>query len=156
MFFRIPGSIHAQAPKDKRCEVHHCALQVFRVLRLQSYLSRAGVASRRRSTELIESGQVWVNGRVVREAGFRIDPEKDGVRFKGRKVVVEKKVYYLFHKPRGVLTTVKDTHGRRTVADFFRSVPFRLYPVGRLDKESTGLLIMTNDGDLANRLTHPR
>ena len=125
-------------------------------MRLQSFLSKSGVCSRRKAAELVKEGAVQVNGKPVLEPGFAVDPEKDQVLFQGKPVEAEGKLYFLFHKPRGVISTASDTHGRRTVVDFFRSVPARLYPVGRLDADTTGLLILTNDGDFANRLMHPR
>ena len=125
-------------------------------MRLQSYLSKCGVTSRRKAAELVEQGKVTVNGQVVKEPGFAMDPEKDKVIFGGKTVHTHEKAYYMFHKPRNVITTVSDTHGRKTVADYFKKFSERLYPVGRLDRDTTGLLIMTNDGDFALRMTHPR
>lgn len=124
-------------------------------MRLQSYLSKSGVTSRRKAADLIKAGGVTVNGAKVTEPGFAVDPEKDTIVCKGEGVQPTDKVYFLFHKPKAVITTVTDTHGRKTVADFFKHLPYRLYPVGRLDQDTTGLLIMTNDGDFANRLIHP-
>lgn len=124
-------------------------------MRLQSYLADAGVASRRRSAELIESGLVKVNGQIVRAPGHAVDAEKDVIEFKGQKVRPEALHYYLFHKPINVITTAADEQGRKKVTDFFRKVNARVFPVGRLDRNSTGLLIMTNDGALANGLMHP-
>lgn len=124
-------------------------------MRLQSYLADAGVASRRKSAELIEAGLVKVNGEVVKAAGHPIDPDKDKVEFKGRAVKPEACEYYIFHKPMNVITTAADEQGRKKVTDFFTKVKARVFPVGRLDRNSTGLLIMTNDGALANGLMHP-
>lgn len=124
--------------------------------RLQSVLSHAGVASRRHAAELIELGKVSVDGQVVRERGFRIDPAKHEITVNGRAIPKSSgKFYFLFNKPKGVITTVTDTHGRRKVMDYFPGIKVRLFPVGRLDKDTTGLLIVTNDGDMAHRLTHP-
>ena len=127
--------------------------------RLQVVLARFGIASRRGVIEIIESGKVEVNGQVVREKGFRINASKDTVKVDGREFSLEEsspeKVYYLFYKPKGVMTTLQDPHAERTVADFFKDVPARLFPVGRLDRDTTGLLLMTNDGELSFRLTHP-
>jgi pseudouridine synthase len=97
-----------------------------------------------------------VNGEVVREPGRAVDPGRDTVAFEGREVRPQEKLYFAFHKPRGVITTLKDTHGRRTVADFFRSIGARVYPVGRLDRDTSGLLLVTNDGDFALKVGHPR
>jgi 23S rRNA pseudouridine2605 synthase len=126
--------------------------------RIQKLLSRAGVASRRKAEELIEQGHVTVNGRRVTELGTKVDPSKDEVRVRGALVAdVADRVYYVLFKPAGCVTTLSDPEGRRTVADFLgRSVIERVYPVGRLDYDAEGALILTNDGDLAHRLMHPR
>lgn len=124
-------------------------------MRLQSFLADAGVASRRKSAELIEQGLVKVNGEVVKAAGHRIDPKTDKVEYKNKQVHPEQNEYYLFYKPMNVITTADDEQGRKKVTDFFTKVRARVFPVGRLDRNSTGLLIMTNDGALANRLMHP-
>lgn len=125
--------------------------------RLQKYLARCGVASRRRSEEMIKQGLVKVNGQIVSEMGFQVRAEKDRVEVQGKKVVPEKrKVYFLLNKPSGVVTTLDDPQGRQKVTDLLKGVPERVYPVGRLDYHSEGLLLLTNDGELAYRLTHPR
>ncbi|MBX6378762.1 MAG: rRNA pseudouridine synthase, partial [Clostridia bacterium] len=124
--------------------------------RLQRFLARCGAASRRRAEELIVAGRVSVNGRVVRELGTKVDPQRDDVRLDGRRLRPEPPVYLLLHKPRGVLTTLRDPQGRPTVAELVRDVGARVFPVGRLDWDSSGLLLMTNDGELAARLMHPR
>lgn len=126
--------------------------------RLQVALARHGIASRRGVVELIEAGQVTVNGEVVREKGFRVKPD-DRLAVEGRELSGEEsreKRTYMLYKPKGVMTTLQDPHAERTVADFFQDVSVRLFPVGRLDRDTTGLLLMTNDGDLAFRLTHPK
>ena len=123
--------------------------------RLQKYLARAGVASRRRSEDLVREGRVRVNRRVVTEMGLRVGPG-DEVTVDGRPVrLAERRVYYALNKPPGYLSTAYDEHGRPTVLDL---VPDRerIYPVGRLDLDSEGLILLTNDGELANRLLHPR
>lgn len=126
-------------------------------VRLQKLLSAAGIASRRAAEVLIEQGRVSVNGETVRELGTRADPERDEVRVDGRLVKRASRTrYLLLNKPRGYLTTRSDPHGRRTVLDLLQGVREYVYPVGRLDAESEGLLILTNDGELAARLTHPR
>ena len=125
-------------------------------MRLQSFLARSGVASRRNVLEEIEAGKVKVNGSIVRIPSYPIFPDRDRVSYCDQEVKLEEKVYYLFNKPKGVITTVEDTHGRKTVLDYFKDVKERLYPVGRLDQDTTGLLILTNDGDLGLSLTHPR
>ena len=125
--------------------------------RLQKFLSRAGVASRRRAEELIREGKVRVNGRVVTELGVKIDPDKDRVQVEGRRVgVPQPPVTLMLHKPHGCVSTTRDPQGRRTVMDLVPRDYGRLYPVGRLDYDATGLMLLTNDGELAQRLTHPR
>lgn len=123
--------------------------------RLQKYMARCGVDSRRKCEELIAGGRVEVNGRVVREPGVKVDPRRDRVRVDGRVLAAERNAYYLHYKMKGVTTTVSDDLGRRTVMDCIPEVGGRVYPVGRLDRETEGLLLFTNDGALANRLTHP-
>lgn len=124
--------------------------------RLQKVMAQAGVASRRKSEELIRSGKVRVNGMVVTELGVKVDPLQDVIEVEGRPALQEKKRYLLFHKPQGVITSLIDPHGRPVVADYLTSVSERVYPVGRLDSDSEGLLLLTNDGELANRMAHPR
>ena len=126
--------------------------------RLQNVLAHAGVASRRGAAAIIEAGRVTVDGIVVREPGLRVDAEKSSVSVDGRAVgAPERKRTIMLYKPVGVLSTVSDPFGGKTVADMLRGkVKERLVPVGRLDKDSEGLLLMTNDGDLALKLTHPR
>jgi 23S rRNA pseudouridine2605 synthase len=126
-------------------------------MRLAKYLAHAGVASRRAAEEIVRAGRVTVGGEVVTDPARDVD-DGSGVAVDGRPLHgPEPRVVYALNKPRGVVSTAKDTHGRRTVVDL---VPAkggaRLYPVGRLDADATGLLLLTNDGDLANRLTHPR
>lgn len=125
-------------------------------MRLQSFLAQSGVTSRRNVIDELEAGKVKVNGDIVRIPSYPIYPGKDEVTYEGQPVKLSSnKLYFIFNKPRGVITTAKDTHGRKTVLDFFKHVKERLYPVGRLDQETTGLLLITNDGDLANKLMHP-
>jgi len=124
--------------------------------RLQKFLAQAGVASRRQSEELIREGRVTVNGRVVTQLGTKVDPARDQVRVDGRHIrSTEEHVYIVLNKPRGVLSTMQDSRGRRALGDLV-SVPARVYPVGRLDATSEGLILLTDDGELANLLTHPR
>lgn len=125
--------------------------------RLQKYLASAGVASRRASEKLILEGKVAVNGKVVKELGTKVIPGKDKVTVDGKSVRTEEQlVYYLMNKPAGYLTTVKDTHDRPTVMDLLAGIPYRVFPVGRLDFETEGLLLLTNDGEFAYRMTHPK
>jgi len=125
-------------------------------IRLNKYLASCGVASRRTCTELIEQGLVQVDGQTIMEGGFRLNP-KSVVTFKGKTVKPEtKKVYLLLNKPKNYVTTVQDERGRKTVMDLIRAdIPERIYPIGRLDRTTTGLLLLTNDGDLAEKLAHP-
>lgn len=126
-------------------------------MRLQKYLAGAGIASRRKCEEYIAMGRVEVNGQTVREPGFIVDPAIDKVKYMGKNIAAaEKKVYIMLNKPAGCVSTCKDEKGRATVMQFISEIKERLYPVGRLDFTSEGLLLLTNDGELANRLTHPR
>lgn len=125
--------------------------------RLQKILSAAGVASRRTAETLIEQGRVSVNGEVVREMGTKADPETDDIRVDGRRIrAAQRKRYILLNKPRGYVTTRSDPGKRPTVMDLLAGIKEYVYPVGRLDYDSEGLLLLTNDGELAARLTHPR
>ena len=124
-------------------------------IRLQKHLSQCGIASRRKAEELIENGRVRINGRIA-SLGDKVDPKRDKVSVNGKNVVaVTEKVYIMLHKPRGFVTTMKDELDRKCVSDLVKNVGTKVYPVGRLDRNSEGLLIMTNDGELANALTHP-
>lgn len=124
-------------------------------MRLQKYLALCGVASRRHAEEMIAQGMVQVNGQTIREMGVQVE-DGDIVCVHGERVQPEtEKRYVLYHKPMGEVTTVSDPKGRDTVMDHFRDYPVRLYPIGRLDYDSEGLLLLTNDGALTQRLTHP-
>jgi 23S rRNA pseudouridine2605 synthase len=125
-------------------------------MRLVKYLAHAGVASRRAAEPLIAAGRVSVDGEVVTDPARDVD-DRNIVSFDGRVLAgAEPHVVYVLHKPLGVLSTVSDTHGRPTVVELVPAGSLRLYPVGRLDSDSSGLILLTNDGELANRLTHPR
>ncbi len=126
--------------------------------RLQNILARAGVASRRHAAEIIAAGRVTVDGLVVREAGARVNPDEATIALDGKVLASEEtKRTILLYKPVGVLSSMSDPFGGKTVADLIRGqIPERVVPVGRLDKDSEGLLLMSNDGDLVNRLTHPK
>jgi 23S rRNA pseudouridine2605 synthase len=127
------------------------------LMRLQKIIAQAGIASRRKAEELITAGAVTLNGKVVKELGTKADPQKDHIKVGGRLIrFIHPPTYLLFHKPKGVVTTLSDPQGRPTVSDFLRGVKARVYPVGRLDYDSEGLLLLTNDGELAHALMHPR
>ena len=124
-------------------------------MRLQKYLAQCGVASRRHAEEMITAGLISVNGQVVTQLGTQVN-EGDEVRVNGETVKQEAvKKYVIYHKPAGEVTTVSDPEGRTTVLDHFKDYPVRLFPVGRLDYDSEGLLLLTNDGDLAEKMMHP-
>ena len=126
------------------------------MLRLQKYLAEAGIASRRASEELITAGRVSVNGNTA-TLGMSIDPETDTVLFDGKPVKQEEEIItIMLNKPKGVVSTSDDPQGRKTVQEYVKDIPARLYNVGRLDINSEGLLLMTNDGELAHRMTHPK
>ena len=125
-------------------------------MRLQHFLATAGVASRRHGERLMAAGRVAVNGQIVKKQGATVDPERDVVEVDGERIETEKKFYALLNKPAGYLSTVTDSRGRRTVSELTADLPARLYPVGRLDKDTEGVLLMTNDGALCHQLTHPK
>lgn len=125
--------------------------------RLQKIIAAAGICSRRAAEELILAGKVQVNDRVVRQLGTKADPGRDEIRIDGRLITTEvERVYLMLNKPAGYVTTLKDPEGRPVVTDLVRDVGQRVYPVGRLDYDSEGLLILTNDGSFAERVQHPR
>lgn len=123
--------------------------------RLAKYLAQAGIASRRKSELLILAGQVTVNGQVEKNVATNVDPTTDIIQVRGRKIAAEKKVYYILNKPVGYVCSLFDEHNKNKVTDLLPKEE-KIWPVGRLDKDSSGLLILTNDGDLTNLLTHPR
>ncbi len=127
------------------------------MVRLQKYLASCGVASRRGAEEIIKQGRVCVNGEVVTQMGVTVDENYDKITVDGEIVRQEnKKMYIMLNKPEGFVTTVSDDKGRPTVLDLVSDVPARIYPVGRLDYDTEGLLLLTNDGDLTFKLTHPK
>ena len=126
------------------------------MIRLQKYLANAGVCSRRAAEVLIRSGRVSIDGEIVTELGSKVDPYTNEIRVDKTRILWEKSpIYLLLNKPKGFLTTVSDPYGRTTVMDLLERIPGRVYPIGRLDKDSEGLLLFTNDGALAHRLLHP-
>lgn len=126
-------------------------------IRLEKYLAESGAASRRRSKAIISAGRVTVNGETVLIPGTRVEPDVDIVELDGERVLPEaKRVYIMLHKPAGYLSTARDERNRPTVLDLLSDIPVRVYPVGRLDADTEGLLLFTNDGAFAHKLTHPR
>lgn len=126
-------------------------------IRLNKYLSESGAASRRRADEYINAGRVMVNGKKVFELGTRVVPGVDRVHLDGKPVKEQtSKVYIMFHKPKNIVTTMEDPEGRPTIADFFRKLPVRVFPVGRLDWDTEGLILLTNDGDFSQKVMHPK
>lgn len=123
--------------------------------RLQKILAAAGIASRREAEKIITAGRVRVNGKVVTELGSKFDPDRTRIMVDGKPIKAESKAYYMFYKPRGVVTTMSDPENRRSIADFVKDLPERVFPVGRLDYNTEGLLLLTNDGALAQALMHP-
>ena len=129
------------------------------MIRLNSFIAKAGICSRRKADILISQGKIKVNGKVVKQLGLQIDLSKDVVEYNGKILKIkERNTYVLLNKPRGYITTSRDERGRKTVIDLLSPdlKNKRLFPVGRLDKDTTGLLILTDDGELANKLMHPR
>ena len=124
--------------------------------RLQKVLSQAGIASRRKCEEYIVSGRVEVNNEKVTTLGVKVDPYTDEIKVDGKRIRMEKPVYVLFNKPKGVITSSADPEGRKIVTDYMKDIAQRVYPIGRLDYDTEGLLLLTNDGEFANLLTHPR
>uniref|UniRef100_A0A7C4U661 Pseudouridine synthase n=1 Tax=candidate division WOR-3 bacterium TaxID=2052148 RepID=A0A7C4U661_UNCW3 len=126
-------------------------------MRISQFLSQAGITSRRKAEKLVLKGLVRVNGKVIRDLSYKINPYKDTVLFDGKKIELKKdRNYFIFYKPVNVLTASNDRYGRKLVKDYFKDFKGRLFPAGRLDYNSEGLLIMTDDGELTYRLTHPR
>ena len=124
-------------------------------VRLNKFIANSGVCSRREADTLIQAGVVTVNGQVVTELGTKVNIFTDDIRFNGERLKGEEKVYIVMNKPKGFVTTASDPHAEKTVVDLVKNCPTRVYPVGRLDKNTTGVLMLTNDGEIAERLTHP-
>jgi 23S rRNA pseudouridine2605 synthase len=126
------------------------------LIRLNRFIANSGVSSRREADEIIQKGMITVNGKKITDLGSKVT-YNDDVRYKGKKLSAEKKVYILMNKPKGYVTTVEDPHAEHTVIELIGDAcSERVYPVGRLDKETTGVLLLTNDGDLTGKLTHPK
>lgn len=125
-------------------------------MRLQKYMALCGIASRRKSEEIIKSGRVKVNNKVITEMGVKINPKKDVIKVDNKIIYEEENmIYIMLNKPKGYVTTLKDEKGRKIVIDLIENIKERIFPVGRLDSDTTGLLLLTNDGDLTYKLTHP-
>ena len=124
-------------------------------IRLNKFIANSGICSRREADTLIAAGVVTVNGQVVTELGTKVNVHDDDIRFNGERLKGEEKVYIVMNKPVGYVTTASDPHAGKTVIDLVQNCPARVYPVGRLDKNTTGVLMLTNDGEIAERLTHP-
>jgi pseudouridine synthase len=125
-------------------------------LRLQTALAQLGFASRRGAAEFIKAARVKVNGKIILKPGYRIKLGSDAITVDGRSACIQKKVYFMLNKPKGVVTTVKDRYAQHTVLDLIKQKDARIYPVGRLDKDTTGLILLCNDGELSYHLTHPK
>jgi len=129
--------------------------EIKEVVRLNKFIANSGVCSRREADTMIQSGVVTVNGEVVTELGTKVNILTDDVRFNGQRLKGEEKVYIVMNKPKGYVTTASDPHAEKTVMDLLKGCPTRVFPVGRLDKNTTGVLMFTNDGEMAEQLTHP-
>ncbi len=144
-----------RGPEKKR-PVRKASGKVQEAVRLNRFIANSGICSRREADDLIRNGLITVNGKVVTEMGLKVT-HKDEIRYKNKKLSAEKKVYILLNKPKGYVTTVEDPHADHTVLEIIGDeCPERVYPVGRLDKSTTGVLLLTNDGELTGKLTHPR
>ncbi|MFC3198695.1 pseudouridine synthase [Parapedobacter deserti] len=147
-------------PRDRRADAPKPSTRMPEedgLIRLNRYIANSGICSRRKADELIQAGVVTVNGNVVNELGVKVDPSKDEIRYNGERLKREKMVYVLLNKPKDYITTTDDPQERRTVMQLVaKATKERIYPVGRLDRNTTGLLLLTNDGNLAEKLSHPR
>lgn len=152
---RTSKKIKPHQKSNKSLQYHELEFKLDKEIRLNRFLSNAGITSRREADKLIAQGVISINGEVVKELGTRVRPG-DIVRYNGEIIGQERKVYFLLNKPKDTITTMHDTEGRRTVMDIMDNAsPERIFPVGRLDRNTTGLLMFTNDGELSQRLTHP-
>lgn len=155
--YNKPSFRTERSAEDKPLRARKKSAEESGLIRLNRYISNAGICSRRKADELISAGVISVNGEVVSELGYKIDPNKDAVRYNGELLKREKMVYVLLNKPKDYITTTDDPQERRTVMQLVEKASReRIYPVGRLDRNTTGLLLMTNDGDLADKLSHPK
>lgn len=145
------------APAGARKKINKSEKADDGLVRLNKFIANSGLCSRREADTFISTGLVKVNGKIVTELGTKVDPAKDEIRFNGERLKGEKKVYILMNKPKDYVTTLSDPHAEKTVMDLIsrEKCPERVYPVGRLDKATTGVLLFTNDGALADSLIHP-
>ena len=145
----------AASPKAQISDYDSAPSQIKEEIRLNKFIANSGVCSRREADTMIQAGVVTVNGEVVTELGTKVNVLKDVVKFNGETLRGEAKVYIVMNKPKGFVTTASDPHADKTVMDLLKNCPNRVYPVGRLDKATTGVLMFTNDGEISERLTHP-
>ena len=145
----------AASPKAQISDFDSAPSQIKEEIRLNKFIANSGVCSRREADTMIQAGVVTVNGEVVTELGTKVNVLTDVVKFNGETLKGEAKVYIVMNKPKGYVTTASDPHAEKTVLDLLKSCPSRVYPVGRLDKATTGVLMFTNDGEISERLTHP-
>lgn len=151
----FPKSKFDHTPRQPKTKTEFESFGDAKEIRLNKYLANSGVAARRKADELIKEGQITVNGTVITEMGYKVKP-KDVVKYQGTVVKPGRKIYLLMNKPKDFITTTEDERGRKTVLDIVKKYTReRIYPVGRLDRNTTGLLLFTNDGDLAQKLSHP-
>jgi pseudouridine synthase len=125
------------------------------MVRLNKYIADSGITSRRKSEELILNGRICVNGKVIRQLSFKVNPEKDEVKYDGDRILPKRHLYFLMNKPKGTITSTWDEKNRKTVLDLIKTKE-KIFPVGRLDYNTTGVLILTNDGNFSNLMTHPK
>ena len=125
------------------------------MVRLNKYIADSGITSRRKSEELILEGRISVNGKIIRELSHKVDPDNDEVKFDGEKISPQRHLYFLMNKPKGTITSTNDEKKRKTVTELIKTKE-KIFPVGRLDYNTTGVLLLTNDGDFANLMTHPK
>ena len=144
-----------QLDESKFSDYDSAATPIKDEIRLNKFIANSGVCSRREADTLIQAGVVTVNGEVVTELGTKVNVFTDDIRFNGERLKGEEKVYLVMNKPKGFVTTASDPHAEKTVMDLLKDCEARVFPVGRLDKNTTGVLMFTNDGEIAERLTHP-
>ncbi|MEZ4777245.1 MAG: pseudouridine synthase [Bacteroidia bacterium] len=153
---RPPRDKDPNAAKTNAAKANVKSVKVNEPIRLNRFIAQAGICSRREADDLIAKGHVKVNGKIATELGLKVDPAKDKIEYKGQLLKAQNFVYILLNKPKNMITTTSDPQGRKTVIDAVEGATTeRVFPVGRLDRNTTGLILLTNDGDLAKKLTHP-